>query len=77
MSRRDRGVALIVALLVVAILVAVVLQFTYTTTIDLKLVKNQSRELESYYAARGVANLARAELLADLIKDGGLFAPDS
>ena len=73
----QRGVALLVALLVVAILVAITLQFTYTTTIDLKLVKNQARETKSYYAARGVVALARAHLLDDLVKDGGMFAPDS
>ena len=77
-AERDQGgIALIVALLVVVILVVITVQFTYTTTIDLKLVRNQSRELKSYYAARGVVALARARLLEDLIRDGGLFAPDS
>ena len=74
---RQQGVVLLVALLVLALLVTIALQFTYTTTIDLKLVRNQSRELRSYYAARGVVALARAHLLDDLVQDGGMFAADS
>ena len=74
---RQEGVVLLVALLVLALLVTIALQFVYTTTIDLKLVRNQSRELKSYYAARGVVALARAHLLDDLVQDGGMFGADS
>ncbi|MCZ6691293.1 MAG: hypothetical protein O7H41_17030, partial [Planctomycetota bacterium] len=73
----ERGIVLIIALIVLALLVVISMQITYTTTIDLKIVRNQGRELKSYYAARGVATLAIARLREDLIEDGGLFAPDS
>ncbi|MCZ6692201.1 MAG: hypothetical protein O7H41_21670 [Planctomycetota bacterium] len=73
----ERGIVLIIALIVLALLVVISMQISYTTTIDLKLVRNQGRELKSYYAARGVATLAIARLREDLIEDGGLFAPDS
>ena len=73
----ERGVVLIIAMIVLALLVVITMEITYTTTIDLKLVRNQGRELKSYYAARGVATLSMARLREDLIEDGGLFAPDS
>ncbi len=72
-----KGVALIVALVVTVILVTIVLSSSYTTRIDLKLVRNQKRDLQGYFAARGAIALARTRLRADLIRDGGVFAPDS
>ena len=73
----EGGVALIVALLVVTLLVTITLQFTYTTTIDLKLVRNQSRERKSYYAARGVVALSVAHLQEDLGQAAGAKSTDS
>ncbi len=66
----EEGIALIVALIVTIILVAITLQFSYTTTIDLKLVRNQSRDIRSFFAARGGITLAKAHLQDDLLDEG-------
>ena len=76
-KKDEDGIVLIVALLVVAVLMAVTLQFTYTTTIDLKLVRNQSREIQMYYAARGAVALAKALLREDLAGDPGEKSVDT
>jgi hypothetical protein len=62
----EKGVALVVALLVAAILIAVALQLAYTTTVDRKLVRNQSQAAKNHYAARGVVILATTHLRDDL-----------
>lgn len=73
----QQGAALLVALLVVAILLVITLQIVYTTQIDCKLARNQHQETQCYYAARGVAALAKARLIEDLVDDEGMFGPDS
>jgi len=61
----DRGVALILAMLVLTLLIIVVFQLSYTTKVDLRLAKNRLDLSVLDYACDGVYARAKAYLEAD------------
>ena len=58
-SRRERGVALIIAVVAIAILTVVATEFAYNTRVDLQLAANQRDELQAMYMARSGIGLSR------------------
>ena len=66
MSIKDeKGVALVLVLVVVALLVSLVVDFTYTMQVDMTLAANQRDETKALYAARSGVELARLMLQED------------
>jgi general secretion pathway protein K len=66
MSIKDeKGVALVLALVVIALLVSLVVDFSYTMRVDLTLAANMRDETEALYAARSGVELARLILQED------------
>ncbi len=66
-SRRtgDRGVALVLSLLVLSVLIVLVIQFTYSAKIEERLVGNFLADDRAYYAALGGVAWAKAVLRDD------------
>lgn len=64
-NRREDGIALILALLVLTLLVIIVFQLAYSTKVDLRLAKNQLDTTVLSYATDGVVARAKAYLAAD------------
>jgi general secretion pathway protein K len=56
---RERGVALIIAVISIAVLTAVATEFVYTSRVDLQLAANQRDEVRAYYLARSGLGLSR------------------
>ncbi len=71
LKRNDRGVALIIVLLVTALLVALIFEFAYATRISLRAAVNFRDNERAYYLARSGINVAGL-LLSDLLKKGKL-----
>ncbi len=67
--RDERGVALLLTLLVVIILTVVVLEFNYLIRVYATLSGNLSDDLQAYAAARGGVEKAKALLLKDFSDD--------
>jgi general secretion pathway protein K len=66
MSLKDeRGVALVLALAVIALLVSLAIDFSYTMMVDLTLAANLRDERKAFYAARSGVELARHLLQKD------------
>jgi len=66
MSIKDeKGVALVLVLVVVALLVSLVVDFTYTMQVDVTLAANQRDEIKALYTARSGVELARLTLQED------------
>ncbi len=66
MSIRDeRGIALIIVLAVVALLVSLVVDFSYTMKVDLTLAANLRDETKAFYVARSGVEMARLLLRED------------
>lgn len=63
--RNERGVALLVALLVVAILTVVVVEFTHTVEVDGHLARNALGHTQATYLARSAVALAEMTLRLD------------
>jgi general secretion pathway protein K len=58
-NRGQRGVAMIIAVVAIAILTVVATEFTYNSRVDLEMATNQRDELRAYYLARSGIGLAR------------------
>src|SRR5262245_43302092 len=56
---RERGIALIIVVLSLAILTAFTAEFSYSTDVDLQSAANARDALRAEYAARGVLQLSR------------------
>ncbi len=67
----DRGVALIIVLLVTALLIALIFEFAYGTRISLRAAVNFRNSTRAYYLARSGVNLLGL-LLSDDLKNGKL-----
>jgi general secretion pathway protein K len=63
--RDEKGVALILVLVVIALLVSLVVDFTYTMQVDVTLAANQRDEVKAFYVARSGMELARLMLKED------------
>lgn len=57
--RRDRGVALLVVITWLALMIALVGEFTYGTTVEAAQAANARDELKAHYMARSAVNLSR------------------
>jgi general secretion pathway protein K len=58
-DRRQRGVALIIAVVAITLLTVVATEFAYNTRVDLQLASNQRDELQATYMARSGVALSR------------------
>ncbi len=58
-ARRERGVALIIAVISITLLTVVATEFAYNTRVDLQLAANQRDEVRAYYMARSGVALGR------------------
>ena len=58
--KRDRGVAMLIVLTWLALMVAVVGEFTYGTSVESAQAANARDELRAHYLARSSVNLARS-----------------
>ena len=63
--KNEKGVALVLVLVVIALLVSLVVDFTYTMQVDVTLAANQRDEVKALYAARSGVELARLTLQED------------
>ena len=50
-SRKERGIAILVVLITIALLTAIVVEFQYSATVDLQLAYNARDELQAEYNA--------------------------
>src|SRR5512139_2607372 len=69
--RNDRGVALLIVLLVTALLVALVFEFAYATRVSLRAAVNFRDSQRAYYLARSGVNFA-GRFLVEYKKNGKL-----
>src|SRR5512134_4084649 len=67
--RNDRGVALLIVLLVTALLMALVVEFAYATRVSLRAAVNFRDSQRAYFLARSGVNFA-GKLLAENLKNG-------
>lgn len=67
----ERGVALLIALLVTTLLMALIVEFTYATRVSLRAAVNFRDSQRAYYLARSGVNFA-GKLLAEYLKQGKL-----
>ncbi|QSQ18628.1 general secretion pathway protein GspK [Pyxidicoccus parkwayensis] len=58
-GKRERGVALIIAIVSIAILTVIATEFAYNSRVDLQLAANQRDEVRAYYMARSGIALSR------------------
>jgi general secretion pathway protein K len=63
--RNERGIALVITLLVVALLTIIVVEFTYSAEIDAHMARNALNALQASMLARSGVNLGEALLLHD------------
>lgn len=59
---KDRGIALIMVLTAIAIFTAVVVDFTYSSRVELDLAANSRDEVRAYFLAKSAVNLSRLVL---------------
>jgi general secretion pathway protein K len=59
LNRRERGVAMLVVLTWLALMISLVSEFTYGTTVDAAQAANARDELRAHYLARSAVNLSR------------------
>ncbi|HMF44610.1 MAG TPA: hypothetical protein VKQ32_28240 [Polyangia bacterium] len=59
MDRRERGVAMLVVLTWLALMISLVSEFTYGTTVDAAQAANARDEIRAHYLARSSVNLSR------------------
>jgi general secretion pathway protein K len=64
--RNQRGVALILTLLITAILVTLIVEFNYSTQVDLRIAGNFRNDLQAHYLAKSGINIAISFLKYDL-----------
>ena len=65
----ERGIALIITLVLVAILVTLVVEVTYSTHVNVRIAATFRDDLSAYYAARSGVELALAVLRMDFEED--------
>ncbi len=65
MVRNERGIALVITLLVVALLTIIVVEFTYSVEVDAHMARNSLNSLQATLLARSGVNLGEAFLLHD------------
>jgi general secretion pathway protein K len=58
-AKRQRGVALMVALISIAVLTAVTTEFLYSSRVDLQMAGNQRDDIRAYYLARSGIGMSR------------------
>lgn len=58
-STAERGVAMIIAVVAIAILTAVATEFVYNSRVDLQMATNQRDEIRAYYLARSGLGMSR------------------
>ncbi|MCY1015394.1 general secretion pathway protein GspK [Pyxidicoccus sp. MSG2] len=58
-GKRERGVALIIAIVSIALLTVIATEFAYNSRVDLQLAANQRDEVRAYYMARSGIALSR------------------
>lgn len=63
--KNEKGVALVLVLVVIALLVSLIVDFTYTMQVDVTLAANQRDEVKALYTARSGVELARLTLQED------------
>src|SRR5437870_11260804 len=61
----DRGIALILTLLVLSILIIMITQFAWSTKVERTIARNSKDDLKMLFAARGSVALFEAYLRAD------------
>ncbi len=76
MVRNERGIALVITLLVVALLTIIVVEFTYSVEVDAHMARNSLNGLQATLLARSGVNLGEAFLLHDDDKDVDSYAED-
>jgi general secretion pathway protein K len=59
MDRRERGVAMLVVLTWLALMISLISEFTYGTTVDAAQAANARDEMRAHYLARSAVNLGR------------------
>src|SRR3954454_17934480 len=59
LSRSERGVAMLVVLTWLALMISLISEFTYGTTVDSAQAANARDELRAHYLARSSVNLSR------------------
>ncbi|HXN40481.1 MAG TPA: type II secretion system minor pseudopilin GspK, partial [Myxococcaceae bacterium] len=69
-SRSQRGVAMIIAVVAIAILTVVATEFAYNSRVDLQMATNQRDEIRAYYLARSGIGLSRLLLRFQKQLDG-------
>lgn len=78
---KDRGIALLMVLTAIAIFTAVVVDFTYSSRVELDLAANSRDEVRAYFLAKSAVNLSRLvlhfqkQLDQTMGQAGGLGAP--
>jgi len=72
-SNNNRGVALLIALLVTTLLMALIVEFAYGTRVSLRAAVNFRDSQRAYYLARSGVNFA-GKVLAENLKQGNLQA---
>ena len=75
--RGERGVALLMVLMIVSLLTAVIVDFSFQTRLDARLAANMRDELEAGILARSGYEMALALLNQDAIEDSGTQAPNT
>jgi general secretion pathway protein K len=68
--RTERGVAMLIAVVAIAILTVVATEFAYNSRVDLQMATNQRDEIRAYYLARSGIGLARLLLRFQKQVDG-------
>jgi len=66
LRKSQRGVALILTLLITAILVTLIVEFNYSTQVDLRIAGNFRNDLQAHYLAKSGINIAISYLKYDL-----------
>ena len=69
-ARSQRGVAMIIAVVAIAILTVVATEFAYNSRVDLQMATNQRDEIRAYYLARSGLGLSRLLLRFQKQLDG-------
>src|SRR5699024_9220297 len=57
--KKERGVALMIAIISIAILTAVATEFAYASRVDMQMAANQRDDIRAYYLARSGVGLSR------------------
>lgn len=75
-NRNDEGVALLLALLFIALLTVLVVEYAYETQVDIALVEANLTDYQALIAAKSAIAVGRSLLTADLLAPPGTAAED-